>query len=68
MGFLCFLCIRNFPKKTYGLELFIIVLGFGKRLEKKKRGVNNSDFVKAGTIGLICFVFLTLIIILGIKL
>jgi hypothetical protein len=50
------------------LELFVVVLGFRKKLEKEKREVNNSDFVKAGTIGLICFVFLTLIIILGIKL
>lgn len=78
MDYVFFGLIRNameqlyHPTTFYGYGFvasmpFIVALGFRKIIEKKKRDVCQSDFIKAGIIGLVCFSLLTLIIILGIE-
>ena len=78
MDYIFFGIIRNameqlyHPTTFYGYGFliclpFIAVLGFRKRIERNKKEIHKSDFIKAGTIGLICFGLLTLIIIYGIE-
>ncbi len=47
---------------------FIVAFGFRKKIESKRRDICKADYTKAGTIGLVCFGLLTLIIILRIEL
>lgn len=79
MDYIFFGLIRNameqlyHPTTFYGYGFlvglpFIGILGFRKKIEQNKRNIHNPDFIKAGTIGLICFGLLTLIIIYKIKL
>ena len=79
MDYIFFGLIRNameqlyHPTTFYGYGFlvslpFIGILGFRKKIEQNKKIIHNTDFIKAGTIGLICFGLLTLIIIYKIKL
>lgn len=47
---------------------FIMVLGFGKKIESKRRSVSSSGLITAGAIGLTCLTLLILIIRLKIEL
>ncbi|WP_010526666.1 hypothetical protein, partial [Thermophagus xiamenensis] len=78
MDYVFFGLIRNamdqlyHPTTFYGYGFvasipFIVALGFSKIIDKKKRGVRQSDFIQAGIIGLVCFGFLALIIVLEIE-
>lgn len=77
MDYIFFGLIRNameelyHPTTFYGYGFlivwpFILALIFRKKIFGKKRTTTNSDIVRAGISGLICFGILTLIIILGI--
>ncbi len=79
MDYLFFGLIRNamedlyHPTTFYGYGFmiclpFIAVLGFRKKIERYKKDIVKSDFVKAGTIGVVCLKLLTLIITLQIEL
>ncbi|WP_319592521.1 hypothetical protein [uncultured Draconibacterium sp.] len=78
MDYVFFGLIRNameqlyHPTTFYGYGFvasipFIAAFGLRKKIEERKGDVRQSDFVKAGTTGLVCFGSLTLIIILGIE-
>jgi hypothetical protein len=61
------------PTTFYGYEFvislpFIAVLGFRKKIERNRKSIVKSDFVKAGTIGTVCLTLLILIIALRIEL
>lgn len=54
----------------YGFLLvwpFILALMFKKKISGLRKGVTNSALIKAGTIGLLCFITLILILILEIE-
>lgn len=78
MDYVFFGLIRNameqlyHPTTFYGYGFvvsmpFVVGLGFRKKVEERKRDASPSDFIKAGTIGLVCFSLLTLLIILGVE-
>jgi hypothetical protein len=60
------------PTTLYGYGFlaafpFILAILFKRKILGRKRLVTNSEILKAGIIGLICFLTVTLIIILGIE-
>lgn len=78
MDYVFFGLIRNameqlyHPTTFYGYGFvvsipFIIALVFRKKFEESKRDTRQSDFIKAGTVGLVSFGLLALIIIFGIE-
>ena len=78
MDYLFFGLIRNamdelyHPTTLYGYGFlaafpFILAILFKRKILGRKRLATNSDILKAGIIGLICFVTVTLIIILGVE-
>lgn len=78
MDYIFFGLIRNameelyHPTTFYGYGFlavwpFILALIFKKKVLSQKKIATNSDIIKAGISGLICFGVLTLIIVLGIE-
>ena len=78
MDYIFFGLIRNAMEELYHPTTFygygfllvwplILALIFKKKIFERKKNTTNSDIIKAGISGLICFGALTLIIILGIE-
>ena len=78
MDYIFFGHIRNAMEELYHPTTFygygfllvlplILALVFKKKLSKSKRNTTNTDIIKAGICGMICFAVLTFIIILGIE-
>lgn len=78
MDYIFFGLIRNamddlyHPTTFYGYGFllvwpFLLVFILNKKIKIHKKMVTGSDFIKAGISGLVCFVILTLIIILKIE-
>jgi len=78
MDFIFFGIIRNameqlyHPTTFYGYGFlicspFIIALFFKSKIVQLKKAITKSDFIKTGISGIVSFVILTLIIVLGIE-